>query len=314
MMHRMGPLAITWVLVATVSTGQPKQTSVVSVSVIVERSEGSFPGQIETRDVTVVVDGVPRQLLAVEIERRPVSWIVLFDVSMSMLRGGRTGANLAVHDRSGMVSGMADGFINRLRPRDRVLLMRFAGSQGWTSGAWSENRAETLAAARMLLEPIDPAHASGPSPIWDAVASAAQLLESQPVPRAIVLVTDGHATANRLGVVDAAAEAAERGIPVFAMHEPFWSGSLMDKTLGPGEHFLRPLAARTGGIFRINDAPTRFGWQDPLPRYDHFIDAMHSRLLLRVDVSGLAPGRYLLEVRTTDVSLTAHAPAWLWVE
>ena len=131
---------------------------------------------------------------------------------MSMVRGGRPGANIAVHDRPGMVGGMADGLLNRLRPQDRVLLMRFAGHQGWTLGAWSEDRAQNLATARMLLDPVDPMHVTGPSPIWDAVASAARLLESQPGPRAIVLVTDGHATGNRLGVADAAAEAAQRGV------------------------------------------------------------------------------------------------------
>jgi hypothetical protein len=313
-MRRVGLFAVTCAVLASPLAGrQSPSLATATVRVIVERAQGSFLEQFGAQDVAVFIGGLSRQVLEVAVERRPVSWVLLVDVSQSMVRGGRPGADIAIHDFQGNVRGIADGLVKRLFPPDRLLVVRFAGHRVWTLGSWSEDQVSHLAATQMLLDPVDRTQVRGPSPIWDAVASASGLLESQAAPRAIVLVTDGHATANTIGVVDAAAAAAQREAPVFVMHEPFWTGQ-MNKVLGPGERFLRPLAAHSGGMFRVNDSNARVGWQDPLPDYDDFIDAMRHQHVVQVDVTGLAPGRYPLEVRATEAGSTVHASAWIWVD
>ena len=59
----------------------------------------------------------------------------------------------------------------------------------------------------------------GPSAIWDAVALAVETLKNAPGRRAIILLTDGRATGNRLDVEAVAARAAAAGVLVNVVGE-----------------------------------------------------------------------------------------------
>jgi hypothetical protein len=293
--------------------GQAPSSSHVRVGVFVERSEGRFVDGLTASDMEVAINGAPHTVRGLQRATGPVTWLLLVDASESLRRGGRIGSDVAVHDYPGIIKGIEEGFVDRLPGGDRLLVARFAGHKFWTLGSVTTHREMQRRAMRELLAPVEQGYAIGPSPIWDAVAAAVRLLASEPEPRGLVLVTDGHATANRLSMSEAAAEAAAQNVPVFVMYEAFWDGVKPDTFLGPGERFLRPLAAHTGGVFRLNDATARVGWQDPLPRFNHFIDAMHARLVVDIEVAALPPGRHLLEVSAKEKALTVHAPAWVWV-
>lgn len=290
-----------------------------AVRITVERRAGAFVGAMSADDLQVYVAGTARRISQVESVPGPRAWLLLIDVSMSLMRGGRIspGADITIHDPATLVRGIEQGFIARVPATDRLLVARFAGVETWRIEDWTSHRASPPHVAQVVPGPEDSGHSIGPSPIWDAVAAGARILEGEPEPRAIVLISDGKATANYLSRDEAAAEATRHGVPVFAMFEPFWMASwpqVLEDPVNLGHRHLRQLAAATGALFRINDTPARFGWQDPLPNYDHFIDAMRHQHVVLVDVTGLGAGRYPLEVRATDLSLTVHAPAWIWVE
>ena len=59
---------------------------------------------------------------------------------------------------------------------------------------------------------LPPVESLGPSPIWDRVSAAVSRLANEPGPAEIVIVTDGHAGGNDLGVREVAEFAAHAGI------------------------------------------------------------------------------------------------------
>jgi len=308
-----------WATALGSAAGQGADEGRAIFRVSVERRAGAFVGAVAADDLQVQVAGTARRVAQVEGVSGPRVWLLLIDVSMSLMRGSRIspGADILVHDPSTLARAIGQGFIDRLPATDRLLVARFGGPETWRVEDWSSHRATPRQGVHVVPVPGGSGYSIGPSPIWDAVAEGARVLEDEPEPRAVVLVSDGKATANYLSRDEAAAEAARRGVPLFAMFEPFWMASwpqVLEEPVNLGHRHLRELAAATGGLFRINDSPARLGWQDPLPDYDHFIDAMRHQHVVHVDVTGLAPGQYPLEVRAVDASLTAHTPQWIWVE
>ena len=305
-------LVVLFVMTVHGVVGSDTSDQTAEFRLIVE--DGDFDQDLDSGHIAVRIDGTARRVLAVEPERTAVNWLLLVDVSLSSTRGMRVGQTILVHDFAGNVRAIERGFVERLPPTDRLLVSRFAGPQFWRHGAFSMDREVQRAAVRGLVTPVEPGYGIGPSPIWDAVASAARLLAPEERQRAIVLFTDGHASGNVLALIDAAAESVRHDVPVFVMQELFWGeGTNADFRWGQGETVLRRLATSTGGMFRVNDAPKRFGWRDPLPDYGHFIDAMQRRHTVHVDVTGLASGRYDLKVEPRREGLTVHKPEWIWV-
>ena len=111
--------------------------------------------------------------------------------------------------------------------------------------------APALRKAWTALFEMPPLEWMGPSPIWDATAEAVRLLAPDAGRRAIILITDGQATANRQSYRDVAVAARGAGIPIAIVGEQTPLVHLLNRD--PLEH-LRDMAAISGGQFLLDRA------------------------------------------------------------
>jgi hypothetical protein len=115
---------------------------------------------------------------------------------------------------------------------------------------------------------------NGPSRIWDAVDEAMSRLEGQPGRRAVIVMTDGHATGNRvsLNAVIDHARAAHASVYVIG------SGWLPSRGLpDPGPIVsLRNLATETGGMLVSDDVGDSFRPRHPAHLLETLLRALRS--------------------------------------
>ena len=125
--------------------------------------------------------------------------------------------------------------------------------------------AELRKAWRALFD-MPPVEWLGPSPIWDATAETVRTMSADAGKRAIVLVTDGLASGNRVGATDAAFAARWAGIPVTVVAAesvlPAQSMSVIGRDPLTA---LSELARMSGGRFLVDRA---IGSGDPCFRRD----------------------------------------------
>ena len=160
------------------------------------------------------------------------------------------------------VSGIVDsGLLAHLRADDRFGVAAFGATTKF-SGFLSGDRAGRLAAVKASLRDRS-VRLNGPSRVWDAVDEAIVSLDGQSPPRAIILMTDGRANGNRVGldaVIERATSSAVR-VSVIA------SGSVSPvrsrfPELEPHVHLQR-LVAETGGAFTADDVGDHFRQRRP---------------------------------------------------
>jgi VWFA-related protein len=104
-----------------------------------------------------------------------------------------------------------EGFVPAVKPNDRVRIGSIGG-QNYLSPAFTSNPQELKRAADRALERYR--NFQSPSPVWDAVYSAAEALSTVEGRRAILLLSDGRATANRRSVQEVGEYAARLGVLV----------------------------------------------------------------------------------------------------
>jgi hypothetical protein len=164
------------------------------------------------------------------------------------------------------LSPVVDGVVRRLPPGDELLLGRVARTLTFDS-AFGGDRDHLSKFARELLNvPEEIRH--GPTPLWDALDVAITRLTARPHPRAVVLVTDGLSTGNRVSFDYVLKRAVEERVAMSIVCET-WGAPRVTASgrvnvgdhaeqnrwhiLAPLEHtpdfFLRRLATATGGLF-----------------------------------------------------------------
>lgn len=158
-------------------------------------------------------------------------------------------------------------FIPGLSPGDRLRIGSVARVARF-SPAFTADRAALERATRDALDVPEADRYSG-TPIWDAIDAAVSLLEQQPEPRAIVLVTDGLSTGNRISLRAATDHAirsrvavsivcewwgkprtsrADGGNVLSLRRETAWPWKTMQPFMTPPDVLLGHLADSTGGI------------------------------------------------------------------
>jgi VWFA-related protein len=264
---------------AAAATGSSQRPPVSSVDVVVVQPETVTASQavpwkavrgLAREDFALVVDGQPRAIESFAIDTRPVSVVVLLDVSAST--EVRIDSLLPIVEK---------GLIPALEAGDRVSFGRFGGTglrvDGRFTGVVSR---DVAAAAKAVLArprsdeavappavgspsvpplPMDPvlvarayngAYGVGASPVWDAVDAAVAALDSEPGRRAIVMLTDGRSTGNVHSFDEAIEHASAAGVMVSV------AGEALDLSVSQGgatrariraSAFLDRLAAATGG-------------------------------------------------------------------
>lgn len=162
----------------------------------------------------------------------PLDVVLMIDVSHSTVHPG-----FFKFDRELLPDAVA-GFVSVLEPADRVRLGTFGAKIAITPAPLSGAAAVTQAAAG-FADAI-----GGSSPLWDALDTAATALEGATGRRAVIVLTDGRSTANRIGFAEILARLERDRLPVFVL-------ALDLKDLpGPDPAIrLRQLADKTGGRY-----------------------------------------------------------------
>ena len=258
---------LTCVLAAAPSV--PTRAPAVLLDVAVGDTDGHVVAGLTRDDFEIIAGGVacPIESFAAGQEQ-PLSLVLLFDATTSMD---------STTKRSVVRVGVEKWFVDRLAPRDRVHVGAFANRTS-IGPAISNNPKALLSAVHKALDPRE-ADTLGPSPIWDAVDAAVAALANAEGRRAVVLVTDGRATGNRLTPEEAAFRAAAAGVAVSVVGEDWEMTIRQDANTGvrvrPGVALER-MANATGGLY----LPDRANPPAPGPILERLLEDLHARYTL----------------------------------
>jgi hypothetical protein len=208
-----------------------------AIDVLVLDATGAPVRDLIASDFDVKIAGVPTPVLHAAPAPTALAVALIVDSTVSQpLR--RLDLHVAVRD----------GWIEQLQPGDRA---RFGliGPTRMLSGWLPESKST---AATLALGLLDRAPAE-PSPIWDALVHAIGEIAGAPGPRAILLISDGRANGNVLGLDDVldralAAEIAISTVSEAAVGTLPQSGGVLERVRP--DDTLRRLADETGGLFR----------------------------------------------------------------
>jgi len=247
----------------------PQRGPLVLLAVAVEGPDGQLVTGLTRDTFEIVAGGVTRPVELFDAgKEQPLSLVLLFDVSASMETNFK---------RSVVRTAVEKWFVDRLAPRDRVQVGSFAKQISIGPPLVGNPRA-LLAAVRAALDPRE-ADTLGPSPIWDAVDAAVTALARANGRRAVLLVTDGRATGNRLGVDDVGMRAAAEGVAVSVVGED-WEMTLRQEgdtgvRVRPGVA-LEWIASATGGLYLADRAIP----PAPGPILERLLADLHGRYTL----------------------------------
>jgi VWFA-related protein len=146
-------------------------TSAVVVPVQVTDARGRPIGGLTPDRFRLLEDGVPQRIVAILEGGAPASVLLCLDASSSM--------NSVLPE----LKRAAEGFLDALRPQDRVALAVF--NTGFTVLA---RPGATAPERRAVIERIRP---TGGTALFDSMIRAVGLMRTLPSPRAVVVFTDG---------------------------------------------------------------------------------------------------------------------------
>lgn len=210
-------------------------TSLVLVPVLVTNKDYRPDFSLRAENFTLQVDRKPKQLAAFTQEDRPVSVVVVFDISRSM-KGAARHAKEAI----GSLAALA-------YPGDEYALIECQGQKGKVVVPF------TPGADQVALATLD-AHAGGGTPLYDSVDLALQLVKQARNERRVVfVVSDGEDTTSKTSFKQLRKELLETKAYLYVLR--FWTGQSFDDF---GYDDLQELTELSGGFFIDNVSPKRF--------------------------------------------------------
>jgi Ca-activated chloride channel family protein len=141
------------------------------VPVHVSDEHGQFVDGLKQSQFRLLEDGVPQEISAFLAEDAAVSLLLALDISGSM--------TVAVDE----LKAASRGFLQALRPSDKVTLA------GFNNGLFL--LAPPTAGPDARLASLDRLRPFGRTALFDSMIRAAELLDAEPAPRALVVFTDG---------------------------------------------------------------------------------------------------------------------------
>jgi len=176
-----------------------------TVTVAVEDSDGRFVEDLTAADFSVNVDGRTVPVEKVTRESTGLSVAVLLDLTTSAAWPGGAPAG-AIHQT------IRDHVLATLPDDTAVTIGSFGRTVHW-SGGFSSEQSEQVRSLRVAVS-LPEAERTGPSPIWDAVNDALSTLKAREGRQAVLLITDGQTTGNRLGLAEVADRAIAAAVPI----------------------------------------------------------------------------------------------------
>lgn len=231
----------------------PAERAAVTCDVVVIDAAQAPIANLTKNDIEVTSDGAPVPIASFAPAPPEVTMMLLVDMSTSQPL-----KRYEVH------AAIANDWLPNLLPADRVRVGVIGSPPAfgsWLTGDRSMNVRSARATVDLAL--------SEPSPIWDSTSSAVQMLAGERGTRMIVLVSDGRATANTIGVDELARRAVAADVTIAVISEG--TEVLVPQVGGPlmrirTDATLRSLADATGGLYLEDGAATRVA----SPRLDAF--------------------------------------------
>ncbi|OFW21619.1 MAG: hypothetical protein A3G21_14550 [Acidobacteria bacterium RIFCSPLOWO2_12_FULL_66_21] len=234
----------------------------IVVDAVVEGPDERPVSGLRQADFEIAADGEQRQILSFEQAER-MSLVLLVDVTNSVTDSGDV--TLSGNDPArvaatvfelslGALRKSAGQLLNGLGRGDRARVGAIAGRLS-LSPAFTSDPGELAKAIDTAIDRSE-RERHGPSLIWDAADAAVSALDGETGRRAVILCTDGRATGNRMGMVDAADHAAASGVSLNIV-APFLTAVIPQ---GRGVIIVRPerslgaVADFTGGVL-ITEVP-----------------------------------------------------------
>ena len=221
------------------SSGQVFRSGIelVQVTTTVRDADGRLVGDLSRDDFEVTEDGVPQSITQFQRGRVPVSLGVVLDVSESMYGQRMDDARYALERF----------LVDLLEPSDEVFLIVF-NHDPKIEARWMPGPARLQG----RLDHLRPYGATG---IYDAMALALPLFETQSHPRAaVVLISDGSDTASDTDVRDIQRSVRRSDAFVYAVAIDAPQSRPINDRVSP--HTLREITDESGGYTEvIYDSP-----------------------------------------------------------
>jgi hypothetical protein len=285
-------IAACWLTPSTAPSGENDR---VSIHVAVGGSNAGSEGALSKDDFELSIDGRPATIASVTPPPAPLTIVLLLDRTISMETYGD------------MDDEVGKSFVPALRPGDRARVGGIANRLA-LAPAFSASPSDIIAAGRRALS-FRKEERTGPSPIWDALDRAIEVLEAENGLRAILLVSDGRATGNRTSASAVGDRAISSGIVVDVL-----SGALpmilrQNETTAarvrPGLA-LQGIALATGGLIVPAD-PTPSTQLPPAgPSLAGFVSDLRGMYTIEVAAAGLPGSVHRIEVKIKRAGLTAR--------
>ena len=232
------------------------ETTIVSVTAVVQDKNGAFIRGLGPKDVEVTEDGVKQEVAffreaSAPGEKVPLSIVLVLDSSGSMKTNMRFLQEAAVT------------FVHKLQEVDKALVVDF--NSGVRGSAEFTDDVERL---EQFVENLQP---WGGTSLYDAIHYALNRIRDQPGRKALIVFSDGDDTTSSLGEQDVIDYARAVEATVYCVGIRGGAG-LLDR--GP-RGFLRKIARETGGQYFF---PEKVG--ELMRIFSGISDELHNHYLL----------------------------------
>ena len=184
----------------------------------------------------------------------PLSLVLLLDVSASV--------DFRQLELPRDVSREIEGdLLSRLTPADRIGIGVFGATMKF-SGFLPDDRGMQNSAIRTALKDRS-VGLNGPSRIWDAVDGGISAVENAPGRRAVIVLTDGYASGNRLGLADVIRHARAAKVSVSVIANGPWVVWPGPPAAPQPRSALERLTAGTDGMLVLDNVGDSFRARHP---------------------------------------------------
>jgi len=173
----------------------------IPLSITARDGSGRIVHDLTAGDVVVLDEGTPQTIAHFAQHEAPISVVVLFDRSASMMKDDRI-----MHAVDGVVE-----FVDALRAEDEVVIVAFGDTIDMLGG-FGTKRATVEREVRRLAP-------DGSTRLYDAVIEGARLLDGpeRKEKRALLILSDGEDTASQATLDQAIAAVRRTGVPTYAI-------------------------------------------------------------------------------------------------
>lgn len=281
------------------------QAPAIILDVGVEAIDGTPVRNLGQADFELLVSGVPRPIISFSAERRPLVLAMLVDMSLSM---GNRNTPIGEDDRNrgedARYHRTLESVVLQLETGDRAALGRVSAKPA-LSPASSDSLALFSHVRDVLTVPA--IERMGPSPLWDAVISAIDLVSAESGSRAVMLWTDGRSTGNRFSKADVVDRAVAAGVSVHIVVEHFPPMAWRQQTSPDPCSPMVSIVAATGGSCLVNFRERQVN-VPPITPIQRVLRALHQRYVLGFQDDRQDGQARELEVRVKRPDVVVRAP------